>query len=82
MTQRNDPAEIIEQILGEADELIRRRLQELRLELPHLILAVTSDNKIVLRGNVSADVLGSFGQDLQDVAEELTAAAKPDDTTH
>jgi len=33
----------------------------------------TSDNKIVLRSNVAADVLRSFGQDLQDVAEELMA---------
>jgi hypothetical protein len=43
---------------------------------------VTPDNKIVLRSNVSADVIRSFGQDLQEVADELTAPPEPGDTTH
>jgi hypothetical protein len=30
---------------------------------------------------VSADVLRSFGKDLQDVADELEATPKPGDTT-
>ena len=79
---RKDPAEVLEDILSEADALIRRRLEDRGLELPHLVLAVTPDNKIVLRGNVSPNVLKSFGQDLQEVAEELTAPPKPVDTTH
>ena len=79
---RKEPAEVLEDILSEADAVIRRRLEEQGLELPHLVLAVTPDNKIVLRGNVSPNVLKSFGQDLQDVAEELTAPQKPGDPTH
>lgn len=79
---KKDPAEVLEDVLGEADALIRRRLEEQGLELPHLVLAVTPDNKIVLRSNVSADVLRSFGQDLLDVADELTAPPEPGGTTH
>ena len=30
-----DPAQILEQALGEADEMIRRRLSEYSLEMPH-----------------------------------------------
>jgi mono/diheme cytochrome c family protein len=32
--------------------------------------------------NVSADVLRSFGEDLKNVADELTAPPAPGDTTH
>ena len=78
----HDVAAILEEILAEADALIRRlRLKEQGLELPHLVLAITPDNKIVLRSNISANVLRSCGQDLQDVAEELTEPPEPGDTT-
>ena len=50
-------AAILGEILSEADALIRLRLKEQGLELPHLVVAVTPDNKIVLRSNVSDDVI-------------------------
>lgn len=75
-------AALLEEILGEADALIRRRLKERALEIPHLVVAVTPDGQVVLRSNVSADVLRSFGQDLMNVADELTAPPAPGDTTH
>jgi hypothetical protein len=68
-----DHAALLEEILGEADALIRRRLEERHLEIPHLVLAVTPDSQLLLRGNVNADVLRSFGLELMDVADELTA---------
>ena len=37
---------------------------------------------MVLRSNVGADALRSFGQDLMNVADELEAPPKPGDTTH
>jgi hypothetical protein len=78
-----DPAAIVlEEVLGEADALIRRRLQERSLTVPHLVIAVTPDGEVVLRSNVSADVLRSFGEDLINVADELEASPKPGDTTH
>jgi hypothetical protein len=67
------PTDALERILGEADALIRRRLIEAGLELPHVTVAVTPEGQIVLRSNVSADVLRSFGQDLSNVADELEA---------
>jgi hypothetical protein len=77
-----DTAAILEEILGEADALIRQRLKERGLELPHLVIAVTPDGQVVLRSNVSAGVLRSFGEDLKNVADELTAPPDQGDTTH
>jgi hypothetical protein len=77
-----DTVRAIEKILGEADRLIRRRLGESHLEVPHLVIAVTPEGEVVLRSNVSPDVLRSFGDDLKNVADELEAPPKPGDTTH
>jgi len=68
------PAQILEKVLGDADEEIRRQLSEHELEVPHLVIAVTPDSEVILRSNVSPDVLRSFAQDLIDVADELEAA--------
>ena len=77
-----DAAGTLDEILGEADALIRQRLKDRGFELPHLVIAVTPDSQVVLRSNVSADVLRSFGQDLMDVADELEGPRAPSDTTH
>ena len=83
MTQgRNDADKILEDILGEADALIRQRQRDRGLGFPHLVIAVTPDGQVVLRGNVSPDGIRSFAQDLQEVADELTAPPEPGDTTH
>ena len=79
---KQDAAAILEEILGEADALIRQRLRDRGLEMPHLVIAVTPDDQVVLRSNVSADVLRSFGDDLKNVADELTSPPEPGDTTH
>jgi hypothetical protein len=71
-----DPATIIDEILGEADALIRRRLQERGLEVPHLVVAVTPNDEVVLRSNVPSEELASFGKDLQDVVDENTVPMK------
>ena len=72
----------LEKVLTEADVLIRLRLKEIGLEVPHLIVAVTPDGEVVLRSNVSPDVLRSFGEDLKNIADELEAAPAPDDPRH
>jgi hypothetical protein len=77
-----NPAALLEEILGEADALIRRRLEERQLEVPPLVVAVTPDGQVVLRSNVSPDVVRSFGEDLINVADELSAPPAPGDTTH
>ena len=78
----HDAAAILGEILAELDALIRLRLKEQGLELPHLVIAVTPDDQVVLRSNVSADVLRSFSEDLKNVADDLTAPPEPGDTTH
>ena len=75
-------AAILGEILTEADALIRLRLKEQGLELPHLVVGATPDNQIVLRSNGDPDVLRSFGEDLKNVADELIASPEPGDTTH
>ena len=77
-----DSVRTLEKVLAEADALVRLRLKEIGLEVPHLVIAVTPDGEVVLRSNVSPDVLRSFGQDLLSVADELEAAPAPGDTTH
>jgi hypothetical protein len=77
-----DVVRTLENVLAEADVLVRLRLKEISLEVPHLIIAVTPDGEVVLRSNVSPDVLRSFGQDLINVADKLEAPPKPGDTTH
>ena len=72
-------AAILEEILNEADALIRQRLKEKGIELPHLVVGATPDDQIVVRTNGDPDVMRSFGEDLKNVADELT---NPDDTTH
>ena len=75
-------AAILGEILSEADALIRLRLKEQGLELPHLVVGATPDNQIVVRSNGDAEVMRSFGEDLKNVADELTAPPEPGDTTH
>ena len=41
MRNSADPAQILEEVLGEADALIRRLLEDLGVEVPHLVIAVT-----------------------------------------
>ena len=78
-----DVVRTLESVLAEADVLVRLRLKEIGLEVPHLVVAVTPDGEVVLRSNVSPDVLRSFGEDLKNIADELDAAQQePGDTTH
>jgi hypothetical protein len=78
----SDGVQTLEKVLAEADALVRLRLKEMGLEVPHLVIAVTPDGEVVLRSNVSADVLRSFGEDLKNIADELEATPSPGDTTH
>jgi hypothetical protein len=68
-----DPATVIRSILKEADELICRRLKESRLNVSHILAAVTPDRKVVLHTNASPDVLRWFGEDLKSIAQDITA---------
>jgi hypothetical protein len=77
-----DVLRTLESVLAEADVLVRLRLKEIGLEVPHLVVAVTPQGEVVLRTNVSPDVLRSFGEDLKNIAVELEATPSPSDTTH
>jgi hypothetical protein len=68
-----DTAAVLEEILEEAQDLIRKRLETADLAVPYVLISVTPDERIVLCSNVSADVLRSFGDDLQNAADEIEA---------
>jgi len=77
-----DGVRTLEKVLAEAHALVRLRLKEIGLEVPHFVIAVTPDGEVVLRSNVSPDVLRTFGEDLKNIADELEAAPTSGDTTH
>ena len=77
-----DVVRTLQNVLAEADVLVRLRLKEIGVEVPHLVVAVTPDGEVVLRSNVSPDVLRSLGEDLKNIADELEAPPEPGDTTH
>jgi hypothetical protein len=77
-----DDAAALQGIIGEADALLRQRLQDIKLEVPHLVIAVTPDGEVILRSNVPPEVLRSFGDDLKNIADQITAAPQAGDTTH
>jgi hypothetical protein len=77
-----DGVRTLEKVMVEADALVRLRLKEIGLEVPHLVVAVPPQGEVVLRTNVSPDVLRSFGEDLKNIADELEAPPKPGDTNH
>ena len=72
----------LENVLSEADVLVRLGLKEIGLEMPYLVVAVTPDGDVVLRSNVSPDALRSLGEDLKNIADELEALTEPGDTTN
>ena len=68
-----DPADILEDILGEADALIRQRQRDRGLEFPHLVVAVTRDGQVVLRSNVSPANVTGCGRAFSVRSDELVA---------
>jgi hypothetical protein len=45
-------------------------------------VGATPDDQIMVRTNGDTDVVRSFGEDLKNVADKLTAPPEPGDTTH
>jgi hypothetical protein len=78
----NDTIGILEEILGEADALIRQREKDRGIRFPHLVVAVTPEGQIVHRSNVSPEGLRSFSGDLERVANGLTGRLELDDITN
>jgi hypothetical protein len=71
----------LEQIMTEADALIRRRLKESRLEVMHVTLAITQDGFGVVRTNVEPELLRSMGEELVGLSAHLEAP-NPSDSQH
>lgn len=78
----NDPTTAIRLILREADELMRRRFQEARLNVSPILAGVTPDRGVVLHTAVSPDVLRWFGEDLKNIAQGMAPPAKARGAKH
>ena len=76
-----DAAAKLEQILTEADDLIRQRLTDSGLEVMHVILAITQDGMGVVHTNVGPELLRSMGEELVDVSGQMEPP-EPGDAQH
>ena len=54
---KQDAAAVLGEILSEADALIRLRLKEQGLQLPHLVVSATPDNQIMVRSDGDHEVM-------------------------
>ena len=61
----------LEQIMTEADDLIRRRLKESGLEVMHVTLPITEEGFGVVRTNVGPEILRSMGEELVDLSAQI-----------
>jgi len=77
-----DPVRAIEEILGDADALIRRRLKALGLDAHYVLLAVTPDATGIIRGNAPLGALTALAEMLKDFADQAEAPPTKDHTTH
>jgi len=77
-----DHAAFLEEILGEADALDPLPPGGARDRAPALGRRRDPGWPGLLRSNVSPEALRSFGGDLKNVANELTAPSAANDTTH
>jgi hypothetical protein len=78
---QHDAADKLEQILTEADALIRQRLADSGLEVMHVTMAVTQDGISVVRTNVGTELLKSMGEELVDLSTQIEPPNQGD-TTH
>jgi hypothetical protein len=76
-----DAAAKLEQILTEADDLIRRRLKESGLEVMHVTLAITENGFGVVRTNVGPELLRSMAEELVDLSSRIEPP-RPGDAKH
>jgi hypothetical protein len=68
---QHDAADKLEQILTEADALIRQRLADSGLEVMHVTMAITQDGISVVRTNVGPELLKSMGEELVDLSGQM-----------
>ena len=65
----NDQLDTIQQILSEADTLLRTRLREAGISVAHVMLAVNDEGTGIIRSNVDADALREMAELLDEIAE-------------
>jgi hypothetical protein len=73
-SQRQRPlAAILEAVLSEIDVLLRRRLEESQLEVPHLIIAAAKDGQAALP---ATSVPIRFGQSARTLSKSTTRSCR------
>lgn len=77
-----DHADILNEVLHEVDQLIRRRLRERGIDAPYVVVGVSPDSQVIVRSNVNRTELHLLGQDLIGLASQPEPLSGPDNTTH
>lgn len=80
MTNQTDA---LQTVLTDADELLRARFRELGLpDTAFVLVAVSPDDDIIVRGNFDPEELKMLVKDLGEVAEEASVGPTDEDPIH
>jgi hypothetical protein len=75
-----DHADTLQTILSDADEMLREKFRALGLaDTPFVMVAITQDNQMIVRGNLDPVALKLLSEDLAEVAEEASKRPANDD---
>lgn len=64
MTESKITVAQINQVLIDADRVLRSRLEALGVRVPHIVVAIGPKGNVVIRGNVSVPSLKKIGADI------------------
>lgn len=79
----SDQTDAIQTILTDVDELLREKFRELGYpDTPFVLVAVSQENQLVIRGNMLPAGLRELAADLAEAAEEAGRWPANDDHLH
>lgn len=78
-----DHTDAIQTILTDADELLREKFRAMCVaDTPFVMVAVTPDNQLIVRGNLDPIALNMLSEDLGEAADEVAEMPANDDQVH
>lgn len=79
----SDHTDALQTVLTDVDQLLREKFRDLGLpDTPFVVVAISPDNQLVLRGNLSPDGLKHMAEDLSDAADDTKTWPANDDAVH
>lgn len=78
-----DQTDALQTILTDADEQLRERFRALGLgDTPFVLVALSPDNQMIVRGNLDPIALKMLAEDLGEAADEVAKMPANDDQLH